>query len=429
MRVLLCTLIVLAPAAASAQAGSALGEPSADAALANAVTARPGDTGAIARNPGALGDVDRPVLSLTAHAADLDLWFARTDEGGHEMGRTVAGVGGGLVGRLPGPDWLRRVRLGVGVHLPTAHVLRLSAPPREDRPTLVAYGDRAARTGATAALGVELPFGLGLGVGLSLTPFLRTSTVVGYDATRGDTPDDNVVIDVENELLIESAAMAGLRFAPIAEVALGLAWRGQQDVRAKGPNDTRAGAVVVDAEVDFFELFAPEEVAAGLYVEPVGGLRLSGDVVWARWSRFRTIHDRRPSPRFEDVVAVRVGVEWTPTRFYRVRAGWGFEPSPVPEQTGVSSYVDGDRHVIGLGAGVDLEELDVARLRVDLHARWHLVERRRHTKDPASLPDAHADLPGRQIDNRGYPGFATGGGLGQIGVTVTFPLGAREEHP
>lgn len=419
----------LAPGRAAAQAGAPLGDPSAEAALAGAVTARPGDTGAVSRNPGALAGVDRPVLSLGAHAGELDLWFARTGEGGRDLGRTFAGVGGGLVARLPGPQWLRRVRLGFGVHLPTSHLLRLSAPPRPDRPEFVRYGDRIGRTAVTGALGVELPWGLGLGVGVTLTPSLDTTTRVGYDATRGDDPDDNVVVDADNTLRIEGAPLAGLRWEVTPELALGLAWRGEQAVSASGPNSTRAGALVVLTTVDFFEFFAPEEFAAGVYAAPFEQLALSADVAWARWSGFRTIHDRPATPGFDDVVNVRLGVEWVPRPWHRVRAGWALEPSPVPEQRAVSNFLDADRHVIGLGLGVDLEALGWAPMRIDVHVRWHVLGTRHDEKDPDALDDAHPDLPGHQIDNRGYPGFTAAGSVAQVGLTLTVPLAPRQEVP
>lgn len=416
---------------ARAQGGAPLGDPSRTAALAGAVVARPGQTDAIAVNPGALADLDRSEVSFTVHAGRLDQYFARTGEPALEMDRTIAGFGGGVVGRLPSPGWapwLSRVRLGIGAHVPSADVLRLSAPPRPDRPTSAVYGNRVARTAATGALGVELPWGIGVGVGVSLTPTLETETLVGYEAGRGDTPDENVVIDVENTLVIESAWSAGLRFAPMDELAFGVAWHAEQAVDAEGPNDVRAGTLVVDAEVDFHELFAPEELAFGAYAAPVPELSLSADVVWSRWSRFRTIHDRPPDPAFEDVVSLRLGVEWAATPAYVVRAGWALEPSPVPEQVGVTNFVDGDRQVIAMGMGFDLERLGWARMRVDLHARWHVVGRQRATKDLDALGDADPELSGRQIDNLGYPGFHSGGSFAQVGVTASFPLepaGAR----
>ena len=410
---------------AEAQAGSPLAEPSADASLAGATTARPGDTAAIARNPGAVAHVDRPVITFSGHAGEATAWMVRPGEGGEDLGRGIVGFGAGLVARMPGPEWLRRARLGLAAHLPAEYVLRLSAPPREDEPTALAYGYRAGRVAVAGSLGVELPWGIGIGAGVSVTPSLTTATFVSYDATRGDTPDENVVVDVRNELVTEASAMAGVRWAPLDDFALGLAWRQEQAVDAEGPNDVRAGALVVDAVIDFHEVFAPMEVAFGVWGRPVPALALSADAVFARWSTFRTIHDRPAEPELDDVVSVRAGLEWWVAPFFAVRGGWGFEPTPVPEQRATSNFVDTDRHVLAMGMGFDLEELGWARLRVDLHARFHLHARATHTKDPALLEDAHPDIDGLQIDNQGYPGYDAGGTFGQIGATVTVPLAAE----
>ena len=425
----LLSSMLFAPAIAYAQAGSPLADPSADAALAGATTARPGDTSAIARNPGAIAHVERPVLTLSGHAGKANVWMVRTGEAGSDLDRGIVGLGAGLVARLPGPDWLRRVRLGLAAHLPAEYVLRLSAPPREDEPTPLAYGYRAGRVAVAGSLGIELPWGIGIGGGLSITPALRTATFVSYDATRGDTPDENVVVDARNELVMEAAAMAGVRWAPLDDFAFGLAWREEQAVDAEGPNDVRAGALVVDALIDFHEVFAPMEVAFGVWGRPVPSIALSADAVYARWSTFRTIHDRAAVPELDDVVYLRAGIEWWAVPFFAVRGGWAFEPTPVPEQRAVSNFVDSDRHVIAMGMGLDLEELGWARVRVDVHARFHAHSRASHTKDPALLEDAHRDIGGLQIDNQGYPGYDAGGTFGQIGATLTVPLTAGSDSP
>lgn len=425
-------ILALGPiCAARADSGSALGESSRTAALAGSTTARTADAAAVHSNPGALGHADRPLVSLGGHVGDLRMWLARPGERPIELGQTVAGFQGALVARMPGPDWLRRLRLGLAVHIPAESALRITAPPRRDLPSAPLYGDRAGRIAATFSAGVELPWHLAVGLGVQLTPELWAPTTVSYDPSRSDDPDENVLVDLDRELRVRGAALAGVHFSPLDALAFGLAWRQAATVRAYGPNDTRAGPLVVDAEIDFHEVFAPEELAAGVMWEPIRRLSLSADLEWARWSAFRTIHNEVPDTRFHDVVNVRVGAEWTPRPPLTVRAGWAFEPSPVPPQSGLQNYADADRHVIALGLGVDLESRGWAPMRIDAHLRWHVLGRQHATKDLATLPDVDPDAPGQQIDNLGYPSFEASGTFVQAGLTVTIPLGgtAREGAP
>lgn len=419
----LAALIAAAASAtpARADAGATLGEPSRTAALAGASTARV-DTAAIHVNPGALAHAPRSTLALHAHLGRLDLWWARRGEPARELRRTPSGFGGALLVRLPGPEWLRRVRLGAAAHVGSRYALRITAPNRRDVPSFPLYGDRVARTALTASLGIELPAGLGIGGGYTLTPTLIAPTLVTFDARRGETPDEGVEVSLERQLRIEGSALAGARWRATRWLALGLAWRQRVTAAARGDNDTRAGPVVVDAEIDFYEMFAPQQLAFGVLLRPLPSLSVSADVVWARWSGYRTIHNEDPEPAFDDVVDTRIGVEWKPLDFWTVRAGYGFEPTPVPPQRGTSNFLDSDRHVLGLGLGLDLEPRGWARMRVDLHARWHVLESRRTAKDRDALPDADPDRPGTQIDNLGYPGLRSGGTVAQGGITVTIPL-------
>ncbi len=407
---------------AHADSGALFGDSSRAASLADAVTARGGDTSNIYDNPAGLAALERPVLALGAHAGRLDLWYARDGEPGQALGEAVNGFLGSLALRLPGPPWLRRVRLGVSAYVPSSYALRLTAPVRDDVPLWPLYGDRAGRTAVTGALAVALPYGFGIGLGLTIIPDFYAPTLVTYDARRGDTPDQNVVIDLERELSMHATALAGLRWQPVRALAFGLAFRQAQTVHAFGPQNTRAGSLDIPTPIDFYEVFAPMEVAFGVLVRPVRRLSVSADAVWSHWSSWRSIHDLAPTPAFHDVVNVRTGVEWSPRRFFAVRAGWAYEPSPVPPQTGQTDFLDGSRQVLALGLGLDLEKLGLIAMRIDAHLRWHLIASQHTQKDPAALPDADPMTPGTQIDALGYPGFSAGGSFVEAGVTLGFYL-------
>ncbi|MCC6525514.1 MAG: outer membrane protein transport protein [Polyangiaceae bacterium] len=406
---------------AFAGSGAALGEEARGAALAGAVTARPGEASSVADNPGALADVERGIFHFTFHAGALGLGFQRTGEERLDLGRTLAGFGGAVAARLPGPEWLRAFRVGLAVNVPASHALRLEAPSRLDEPSFALYGSRAERTAVAGTLAVKLFDRIGVGIGVALTPSLYTPTLVRYVPGRG-TPAENVVVDLERQLHIGLAAMFGVKTELADEVSLGFAYRQEMVTRAFGPNDTQAGTLVVNDDIDFHDFLAPDELATGVAVTPDPMVTVSLDAVLARWSRYRTIHDATPRPGLSDVVNVRAGAEIFALPELAVRFGYGFEPTPVPEQTGATNLLDASRHVWSAGLGYDLDRAGLAPVRLDAYVRGHVLGTQRADKNLAELGDASPSLHGRQIDNLGYPGFEATGLLVQAGVTVSVYL-------
>ena len=331
---------MVASVAAGARAGSGalLGEASRTASLADAIVARHGEPSSIYYNPGALADLDRPALTLGGHLGSLELYFQRHDEEAEDRSRLVAGWSVALATPLPGPWWLRLFRIGLALHMPVQHALRLVAPERDDVPTFPLYGDRAERTALAGVLAIELLGRIGIGAGISLSPHLTTPSLISYQPGRGESVQDNVVTDLDRELEIGASAIFGIRAQVHRTVALGLAYRQRTTTSAAGPNDTQAGSLRVDDRIDFYDMLEPDELAVGAAIYPGAGFSASVDLVRARWSAYRTIHNEVPRPRFSDVHDLRVGLEERLPHGWAVRAGYAF---PDENGDGVEELVKG----------------------------------------------------------------------------------------
>ena len=101
-------------------------------------------------------------------------------------------------------------------------------------------------------------------------------------------------------------------------------------------------------------------------------------------------------------------------------AGYLYQPSPVPAQSGVSNFLDGDRQVLSAGAELMLRELGLS---VAAHAQLHLLAERETNKDPGRLPDRDAGAPGLQTDEIGFPGYRSGGRMLSLGLTLSWRPG------
>lgn len=418
---------VLRTTSAHAAAGMGFNEPSRAAALGGAVTARPGDPGTIIQNPAGLADVDEPTLVLSGQVSRFSQWFQRTGEPKQETARTIGGFGLGVATPLPGPAWLRLFHFGFALDMPAEHVLRVSVDERVDRPLSPIYEARADRVSALVALAVHPVDRIRFGIGLAVTPSLDTPTSVSYDPARAETAQDQVIVRLDRDLVLDVSPFVGLRVDPLDTLALGLAYRDAAISRARGTQRTSAGGILADDPIDYHQFWDPAELSFGVAVGPWSVTTLSVDATWQRWSEFRTGFNTAIDPPFENTLRLATGAEIEPISDVFARVGYGFEPTPIPDQVGTTNYLGADTHVISAGGGIDLRKRARAPLAIDFHVRGRFGGTQSAKKDPAELGDADPDLPGQQIDNLGYPGFKSNAKLFQAGITLTLFIGKEKQ--
>jgi hypothetical protein len=426
-RLLTAALVALSavPSTALATSGTAFGESSRVAALGNAVSARPGDAGSILLCPGGLADVSEPELVLSGQVDRLQLWMQRIGEQRQERNRWMGGFGFAVATPLPKP--LARLRFGIALDFPAEHALRVAVDERSDTPHSPIYDGRPDRLSALGALGYEILPELKIGAGIVVTPSLSTPTEVSYDADRGDTVEKDVIIRLDRDLEMDVAPFFGLRAVPLDGLSLGAVYRAAAISKAGGSQRTIAGGIVADDPIDYYQFWDPEEWVLGVAGGPFGDVTVSVDATYARWSKFRSGFDREVTPKFRDTLNPRLGVEWSANGWLRARAGYGFEPSPIPEQSESSNYLGADTHVVTIGGGIDFRKLGRMPFVLDAHLRARLGGTQKSEKDVASLPDADPNLPGQQIDNLGYPGFRSSASLYQLGISLTVFIGKEDE--
>ena len=90
------------------------------------------------------------------------------------------------------------------------------------------------------------------------------------------------------------------------------------------------------------------------------------------------------------------------------RQGYQFHPSPVPDQTGDSNFVDTDRHMFsaGLGFGIANPWRENDLLDLDLFFQYNLLKNRQISKASAN--------------NVGAPGYLAGGNIMLVGGGLTL---------
>ncbi len=379
-------------------------------AMGNAQTAGTRDGGANYYNPAALAlfaearlDIGYQFTSprLEVNGLDLDV--------NHSRGLAVAFS-------APGTVLGTRVSLGAGVFLPDEQVTR-TRTLQSDQPRFVLFDNRPQRLFMGANLAIEVTDDVLIGGGIaylsSTTGGVELGGRLGFQET-----DSELDLAIDVDLKTVRYPQAGILYHAAPWLDVGFAYRGgfvldvDLAVNIEGDIGSAAAPAVEDAFFDLFsiyqDLFQPEQFALGANARLTERFTLAFDVVLHRWSRFdnpaanidiqfdlKDFNDLveipeappLPEPNFSDILVPHVGVEWVPVHgshaVWALRGGYIFEPSPAPDQTTETNFIDNDKHTLSLGSGLELRDVSdilVLPFDIDAYGALTLMPRRDHFK-------------------------------------------------
>jgi hypothetical protein len=335
-------------------------------------------------------------------------------------------------------------KAAVGVHLvlPLSGALQTHAFYPDEREQLFSnslhpelYGDRLRILGLALGVGVAPWPWLAIGAGASLAVG-SSASAPAYVPSLADL--DTLLLDSKVSVSTSLSPHLGVAILPWRWLTLAATVHSPQGTEI----ETRFSYVIATgieqrARQRFVHGYLPWIFALGAQAElaRVGGHLLGAAVTgqYALWSDYRDRHGERPRGRgaWSDVPAVSVALQHG-VGGLRTALDASYQPSPVPEQGGRSSYVDGDRVSVGLGSRYAFTLLGAA-LRAGLHAQLQRVLPEETRKDPEALvdevpDDAEGGVPrgpiegreGLQSNSPGFPGWSSQGFVlavgGEVGV-------------
>jgi long-subunit fatty acid transport protein len=421
----LCAALGVLGAAANARAWDAselTGFTARGTALADALTAAADDATAPFYNPAGTALARDPQVALGWSYARL---AAKLD---HQDARLLDPHGATLSIVLPRHFGDLTASFGLGLYLPDQFIARIQLVPQSE-PHFGLLDNNAHRVMANAMVGLRWR-SLALGAGASMLVDAAGRGITFDVGLAGGEKVGQAALDYG--LPIRVAPLVGLLVSPSDRVRVGLSYRGELDLRLALDilaNVDVAGVVTGDAIIALraVNFFTPAKLALGGRVLLTDSLALHADLVYFRWSAMNggtpdlqvavslgvsppLVSAHFPPDAYKDTLSERVGLEYTRRLGQRtglhVRGGLAYEPSPVPDQRGLTSVADNDRFVIGLGAGVDvIDRSGILRRPLSLDAGFqyqHLLERTTLKADTAL-----------------GPGFTSGGDIVALGVTAT----------
>lgn len=406
---LLAGLLVAAPARADVPGMFGFGARAAGLARAGVAA---DDAGAAARENAALAATPGLRVRIGYGYGGMALSFDGRDAGvPHASGVDLAAQYGVHVARAVD------VGFALALHLPDGNLAGIGFRPGTE-PQFPLYEAPLQRTSFDLVAGVRLGvlwLGGGAAVGLSVAGN-GTHFDLGHDA-RGTRADGSVDVTLPYRI----SPVAGARL-DLGRVAVAAAVRGPMsldlhldstanvDIPANPLNGTTA------VKVSGTNGWEPAVITAGAHVKPTSWLAVMGSLEYAVWRsapppvaevaidvKLGTTPGLRevrfPSPRFRDTVAPRLAFEvrWPSPDTWRwaARLGYAVLPSPVPRQSGFTTYADAARHQLAAGGGYHVGKLGGVDLAIDAAAQVHVLAPRHEEKDSPALPYAHFDVSGR----------------------------------
>lgn len=235
----------------------------------------------------------------------------------------------------------------------------------EQQYSYIQYGSSISRSVIYMGLGIEaIPEYLSIGIGAHAMiggEVAATMTMGAQDlsTTQQVTPSEqNFWMKME----MKPYPTIGIIGHPTKNLSLGLSYRDSIDVKldpfiADIALTLGAHAAHINAYTAILSFWHPASYQAG-FAYTHGDLTLEGDLSYDQWSDFELSAPRelrRVTPSFDDVLSYRIGAEYR-LAHVTLWAGYQYAPSPLPQDTGGSHYLDADRHILSLGIGTSYQD-------------------------------------------------------------------------
>lgn len=310
------------------------------------------------------------------------------------------------------------------------------------------YGDRMMAISVAFAAGVRITKTLSFGMGATLALRAGASAPV-YVADAGHLADLQLNTDIGAKISL--VPHAGISFRP------GKRWHLTGTVHAPQKLDVRAnfkfllatGIEQTGSGLGFTYDMQPWQAGAGvgydLYVHKDLTMTVTASTLYGRWSKYIDRQAQRPAGAYAwgDTFGAAGGLRMQKGSV-GVALDGQYKPTPVPEQTGRTNYVDNDRVGLTLAVEYGFRWLNT-NMKFGGQLQGYRMLMRHQTKIPTPtsadgknrtpqlVTDEVADdsvlmgapvkgREGLQTNNPGFPGFSSAGWLTSGGLYLSVAL-------
>jgi long-chain fatty acid transport protein len=257
------------------------------------------------------------------------------------------------------------VSVGLGFHLPFG--LAVSWPEAHAQADVIQ--DQKLRTYfITPAFGINLNKqvpGLTIGGGIDLVPAtVELESAVVFGETRGTAHLGGDAFGVGGRIGVQYVpeALPQLHLGAMYRHSVKLDFVGNGDFDIADPYRNQ---LPPDGEIST-SITLPSAFSLGVAYDATPELNLEINAVYQTWSKFETLTIDLPgdaetvSPQdYEDKITLRIGGEYKVNPQVAVRAGYIYDPTPIPGTTVSARLPDANRHDITVGGSYSFGNYDV----------------------------------------------------------------------
>jgi long-subunit fatty acid transport protein len=133
-------------------------------------------------------------------------------------------------------------------------------------------------------------------------------------------------------------------------------------------------------------------------------------------SAFQIINSVDSSPKFQDILIPKLGLNYEVNEVLSTRFGYYFKKSIVKDNSGSGNIVDPSKHVFSLGAGFDLKnaKLTDKSISLDFYTQFHWLLK---TTIQKSQNNEANNSSSQKI---GSPTFLAGGKIYSLGISISM---------
>ncbi len=253
------------------------------------------------------------------------------------------------------------VTVGIGFHAPFG--LAISWP--SSAPTTDVIKEQSLRTYfISPVVGLNLNKyvpGLSIGGGLDIVPAtVELTQYIFFGDTQGQAHLGGTATGFGGRV--------GAMYAPPAlpQLSVGLMWRSGVNENFTGNGNFDIAApyrtqLPADGPIST-SITLPMSVTGGVAVRPIDNLEIELDAIWMNWAKFQTLTINaetttggmtaiNSTENYKNTTSIRAGVEYKlPAQNLAIRAGYIYDPTPIPAAYLTAQLPDADRNDLTVGA-------------------------------------------------------------------------------
>ena len=408
------------------------------------------DFAAVWYNPAGLSQIDKVDLGVGMNSIDArfksikGVTVGDNPAGDPELGELDTHIhdNGGFTGGFS-VGITEKLGMGLGIYVPSNRFIARLQTQNQREPHFVMYENRPERLVILLSGGVEVLKGFSIGAGANI--LFGPAGKMDFEIGVGNEGNGELSLEFRPRV----SPYAGLHYKIRDDMSIGVVYReylehGDLDINMDAEVDAQLVLIPIAGQLHSMVFYSPRQVTLGWAWNPGERSLVSFDLTWLEWSEFEDASlgmimrlgqngailpfEAVLDPDFRDTFLPRAGIEYQLKKWHdlsrvkavdlTLRGGYYFVDSPVPEQSGITNYMDSDSHVFSTGLGVTLQspfEID-RTFHMNLHLQYHYLEEREHDKD-MDMMDLDGDgSPETRI--MGYPGYVTGGEIISGGFTL-----------